>query len=725
MTLSTTSTRVSYAGDGTATSFPVPFPFFDAAELEVVERVVASGAETLKTLTTHYSVTGGAGATGTVIAVAAPAASVQWIIRRATARTQLTDYTPNDPFPAETHEKALDRAAMRDQELGEEVDRSLKFPRSDSSALAATLANSVARANKLLGFDGTGAPALTVALSDGGLYFVASIATFTGTGAQVSFALTFGSGQAAAKFLVLVDRVVQKPTTDYSISGANLVFTAAPLSGSEIEVRYIASVSLGYTPVPADANKSIVVNATGTDIVATTSPGVSDGDKGDITVSGSGTVWIVDPDAITYAKIQNVSATDRLLGRSTAGAGDVEEIPLTAAGRALIDDVDAAAQRVTIGVVIGTNVQAFDADLDAVAALAVAGLVARTGAGTAASRTLAAPAAGLTIANPAGTAGDPTFALANDLAALEALGTSGFPARTAADTWAVRALAAGAGIAIANPAGTAGDPSIAADMAVNAQTGLAYTMLASDKAKLVTHTNAAAIAVTLPQATGSFGAGWFYWTENRGAGTVTITPTTSTIDGAASLALTTNQGALIVSDGTNYFTMRGVGGGGGGVSDGDKGDITISGAGTVYTIDPAAVTYAKMATAAIATAAEIRANTADKILDTDGVEAAMAIVTLSDGATVTPDNATFFNAQVTFAGNRTLANMTNPKIGRSGFIDIIQDATGSRTIVWGTNYEFPGGSVPTLSTAANAVDTLYYTIKTATSIRCNLAKAMS
>jgi hypothetical protein len=58
----------------------------------------------------------------------------------------------------------------------------------------------------------------------------------------------------------------------------------------------------------------------------------------------------VDADAITYAKIQNVSATDKLLGRSTAGAGDVEEIACTAAGRALIDDADAAAQRVTLKV---------------------------------------------------------------------------------------------------------------------------------------------------------------------------------------------------------------------------------------------------------------------------------------------------------------------------------------------------------------------------------------
>ena len=71
----------------------------------------------------------------------------------------------------------------------------------------------------------------------------------------------------------------------------------------------------------------------------------------------------IDNDAVTYAKIQNVSATDKLLGRSSVGAGDVEEITCTAAGRALIDDAAASDQRTTLGLVIGTDVQAFDADL--------------------------------------------------------------------------------------------------------------------------------------------------------------------------------------------------------------------------------------------------------------------------------------------------------------------------------------------------------------------------
>jgi hypothetical protein len=54
--------------------------------------------------------------------------------------------------------------------------------------------------------------------------------------------------------------------------------------------------------------------------------GVADGDKGDVTVSASGATWTIDTDAVTYAKIQDVSATSRVLGRITAGAGDVEEL---------------------------------------------------------------------------------------------------------------------------------------------------------------------------------------------------------------------------------------------------------------------------------------------------------------------------------------------------------------------------------------------------------------
>ena len=166
MTVSSTVTRVIYSGNGVTTAFATTFPFFAASEIEVIERVIATGVETVKTLTTHYTVAGGNGSTGTVTAVVAPASTVQWVLRRVTAKTQEIDYTPNDPFPAETHEQGLDRLKMNVQELAEENERSLKFPKSDSAALTGILPNSVDRASKYLAFDASGNATATAGTGD-------------------------------------------------------------------------------------------------------------------------------------------------------------------------------------------------------------------------------------------------------------------------------------------------------------------------------------------------------------------------------------------------------------------------------------------------------------------------------------------------------------------------------------------------------------------------------
>lgn len=83
-----------------------------------------------------------------------------------------------------------------------------------------------------------------------------------------------------------------------------------------------------------------------------------------------------------------------------------------------------------------------------------------------------------------------------------------------------------------------------------------------------------------------------------------------------------------------------------------------------------------------------------------------AQVALTDGATISVNAALSNSFTVTLGGNRTLANPTNTVAGFTYVFRIVQDATGSRTLAYGTNYKFPGGTVPTLSTAANAVDIL-------------------
>ena len=108
------------------------------------------------------------------------------------------------------------------------------------------------------------------------------------------------------------------------------------------------------------------------------------------------------------------------------------------------------------------------------------------------------------------------------------------------------------------------------------------------------------------------------------------------------------------------------------------------------------------------TAAQFRDNTADKVLSTDQVWSAAAEVTLTDAASITVDMDSFINAVVTLGGNRTLANPTNEKVGQTGVIRVVQDGTGSRTLSFGTDYEFAGGTAPTLTTTASAEDLLFY-----------------
>jgi hypothetical protein len=100
---------------------------------------------------------------------------------------------------------------------------------------------------------------------------------------------------------------------------------------------------------------------------------------------------------------------------------------------------------------------------------------------------------------------------------------------------------------------------------VNAQTGITYTLDTTDYGKLITFLNAAAVTFNLPKGGGLFN-GFFCVVENLGDGVVTITPDVTSpatlIDGAATLSLNKNQGIVLYSDGENWFTERGLGGGG-------------------------------------------------------------------------------------------------------------------------------------------------------------------
>lgn len=124
-----------------------------------------------------------------------------------------------------------------------------------------------------------------------------------------------------------------------------------------------------------------------------------------------------------------------------------------------------------------------------------------------------------------------------------------------------------------------------------------------------------------------------------------------------------------------------------------------------------------------ASAANFLANTASVgALTPNAVWSAAAPVTLTDAATISVDMSTFVNAVVTLGGNRTLGNPSNAKAGQSGIILIKQDATGSRTLAYSSNWYFPADTAPTLSTTANYVDKLFYFVESASIIHAELVQ---
>jgi len=95
------------------------------------------------------------------------------------------------------------------------------------------------------------------------------------------------------------------------------------------------------------------------------------------------------------------------------------------------------------------------------------------------------------------------------------------------------------------------------------------------------------------------------------------------------------------------------------------------------------------------------------------------IVAVGTASTITVDLTTGNNFTITLNGNYTLGNPTGVTTGQSGSIYLVQDGTGSRTLGFGTHWHFAGGTAPTLSTGANAVDVLVYQCRTTTSIPSN------
>jgi len=238
MTISTTTILNSFSGNGSATAFTYTFPINTTGEISVIERS-ATGVETVKTEgtgSTNYGIADTGASGGIVTMVTAPASGTTLVIRRNTEFTQETDYVANDPFPAETHEDALDKLQMQNQELEEELNRSIKISRTNTMTSTEFTTSAADRANKILSFNAAGELAVAQELG-----------TFKGNSATTT----------TAAFVV---RDIVKGTTTAQLNNIYICIQASPIGTALTNTAYwvllVDAVSAATSATAAAASAS-------------------------------------------------------------------------------------------------------------------------------------------------------------------------------------------------------------------------------------------------------------------------------------------------------------------------------------------------------------------------------------------------------------------------------------------------------------------------------------
>ncbi len=158
MTVSSTNTKRQFNGDGSTAAFAYNFKIFAEADMQVIVRSSA-GTETVKTLTTHFTISGvgeTSGGTVTFTSGNIPASGETITLRRAKSIAQELDLVANDPFPAANLEDQLDKLTHLILQNNEELGRAIKLSRTNTMTSTEFTNSATDRANKLLSFDGSG-----------------------------------------------------------------------------------------------------------------------------------------------------------------------------------------------------------------------------------------------------------------------------------------------------------------------------------------------------------------------------------------------------------------------------------------------------------------------------------------------------------------------------------------------------------------------------------------
>jgi hypothetical protein len=532
--------RVVYTNTGVG---PYAFTF----EILTSSDIAVYRGSTLLTLTTDYSVTINANGTGSVTLVTAGTGNITIVGAKTIQR--ITDFTTGGDFFANTLNDELDAQTIFIQQVAETAERGLKAPVVDPTDINMTLPAKASRAGKVLSFDATtGDPIASFAAGDiSNAQTYATNAAASASAAASSASSASSSASAASSSASSASSSASTASTQ-ATNASNSASSASTSASNASSSASSASTSASNAATSA-TNASNSASSASTSATNAAASAVSAGnaqtaaeaardatltayDNFDDRYLGSKTsdpTLDNDGNALVAGSLyfNSVSGAMKVYTGSVWVAAYVSGTDYLAKANNLSDLTNTSTARTNLGVAIGTNVQAYDAELQAISGLSTNGFVARTSSSTAAARTIIGTTNVITVTNGDGVSGDPTLTVGN----------------------------------------------------------------------LVARTD-------------------------------------------------TNQSFSVAQRGT--------------------------------------------------------------------------ITALTDGATITPNMNNANNFSVTLGGNRTLANPTNLTAGQSGVIVITQDGTGSRTLSYGSNFKFPGGTAPTLTTTANAVDVLAYYVESASRITARL-----
>ena len=277
MTVSSATSKVQYNGNGSTTVFAYTFKVFNQNDLTVIVRS-AAGTETVKTITTHYTVSGvGSAGGGNITMLTAPLSGETLTVLREQDLIQELDLVENDPFPAQSLEDALDKLTFTVQQHSEEIDRSIKASRTNTITSTEFTVSAASRANKIFAFDSAGELAVTQELgtyrgnwatatafaqrdivkdtSNNNIYIV--VTAHTSTGSQ-----PISSNADVAKWALIVDAASATTSAAAAASSASAAATSETNAGnSATAASGSASAASGSASAAASSETNAAASA--------------------------------------------------------------------------------------------------------------------------------------------------------------------------------------------------------------------------------------------------------------------------------------------------------------------------------------------------------------------------------------------------------------------------------------------------------------------------------